>query len=200
MNRHDAIQAQARDIASNIHADPELRDAMADGLIKLIGLMINATGKYVAGYGERKGNEVHDWIRDEDQTPEEAAEFEAEQARDIAIYHGIYLTGERMQSEVDEIVAKCINPKVDLDRYHRVTGDEWCVCGHHPDSHIDGICIGLSHNKQACTPGPCQGFVAKLREPVWVHVDRRPVHLHPLVDPGNVDRCPNECCYPVKGD
>lgn len=52
MNRWDAIQACARDIASNVHDDPERITAMADDLIKLCGLMIKATGKVVAGQGE----------------------------------------------------------------------------------------------------------------------------------------------------
>lgn len=40
MNRYDEIQAMARDIASNIHADSEKRNAMADDLIRLCSLMI----------------------------------------------------------------------------------------------------------------------------------------------------------------
>ena len=60
MNRFDEIQSVARDIASNVHDDPESRDAMADDLIKLCGLMIQAVGKVVACDGEAKIDDPDD--------------------------------------------------------------------------------------------------------------------------------------------
>ncbi len=44
MKDWEKIRNKARDIASNVHADPALRDAMADDLIQLMGLMVGAVG------------------------------------------------------------------------------------------------------------------------------------------------------------
>jgi len=156
MNRLDEIQAAARDIASNVHADPEARNKMADDLIKLIGLMIKATGKYVAGYGESSMNDAHD----------------VGEAEDAAKFHGIYLTGEKMQSGSQWAMDESAG--ADLERYHRPTGHEWCVCGHHPDCHKDDACNGESVNGHACKGGECTEFRVKLTDPVWTHEDRRP--------------------------
>lgn len=60
MNRWDEIQACARDIATNVHDDPERITAMADDLIKLCGLMIAATGVTVSLTGEVAMNEDPD--------------------------------------------------------------------------------------------------------------------------------------------
>lgn len=56
MNRWDEIQAVARDVADWVDLNPDQRDCMADDLIKLIGLMIQATGKSVALAGESAMN------------------------------------------------------------------------------------------------------------------------------------------------
>lgn len=42
MNRYDLILGLARDIATNVHADPAKRDAMADDLIKLCTAVASA--------------------------------------------------------------------------------------------------------------------------------------------------------------
>lgn len=55
MNRWDEIQAVARDVATNIHTDPDKITAMADDLIRLCGLMIDAVGKGVACDGGQHG-------------------------------------------------------------------------------------------------------------------------------------------------
>lgn len=187
MNRYDQIQAKARDIAGNIHTDPAARDAMADDLIKLIGMMIDATGKHLAVHGESEMNDVSGWEfeTDHEDTPESEAErraeFEADQQYEMITARSMYLTGVQMQSDAHTITVESTNPVVDLDRYHRVTGNEWCVCGHSPNSHRTDergtYCAGVLDNRQACQGGSCTGFVAKLSEPVWTHVDRRPENL-----------------------
>ena len=60
MNRWDEIQATARDCADWVCVDPADRDRMANDLIKLVGLMIQATGKGVAIAGEVAMNENGD--------------------------------------------------------------------------------------------------------------------------------------------
>lgn len=122
MNRWDEIQAVARDIASNVHADEHARDAMADDLIRLCGLMIGAVGKVVASSGESELNDVHDstFEPDPENSPEEAAtalaEFEQEQMLDAAKAHGMYLTGERVQDAAREAVSASVG--ADLERYN----------------------------------------------------------------------------------
>lgn len=161
MNRHDEIFCKARDIASHVHVDPEARDAMATQLIELIGLMFGAVGKYVAIKGESASNDVCD-----------NAPACGHAECDVQQHHTIYIAGERMQDAARELVPEVVD--ADIERYSRPTGTEWCVCGHHPDSHKPGGCIGVTHNKHECTDGPCTEFRVKLPEPVWTHVDRRP--------------------------
>lgn len=158
MNRWDEIQGLARDIASNVHADPVARDAMADDLIKLCGAMINATGKVVACEGE-------------------AAMNMGESDDADAAAHARYLVGERIQDAAREAVEESTNPKVDLDRWTRPSPGDGCACGHVPSVHVDGRCTGEQYNREACKGGPCTGFVR--REPTggWRHVDRRPAAL-----------------------
>lgn len=92
MNRHDEIQAKARDIATNVHQDPDKRNALADDLISLVALMMAAQGKYLASYGE---GELNDHIDD---------------PRESAKYHTMYLAGERMQESARLIEGECSNP------------------------------------------------------------------------------------------
>lgn len=199
MNRHDEIQALARDVATNIHADPVARDAMADDLIKLIAAMLSAQGKRVAGYGEAEGNDVAAWTFEidtmsmdysDEETAYKEAEFEREQREESAKFHGIYLAGEQMQTAARELEEACTNPRVDLERYGRPTGAEWCVCGHHPDSHKTNehgsYCAGVLDNKRACVGGSCPEFRAKMPEPIWTRTDRRPERLRMLADPGTL--------------
>lgn len=96
MNRWDQIQAIARDVASNIHSDPDKVAAMADDLIKLVGLMVGAVGKGVAIDGESN-------ISDPD---DESA-------------HARYLTGEAVQRYAQEAVAEASSPGCDLERWTR---------------------------------------------------------------------------------
>ncbi|AMD42796.1 hypothetical protein SEA_XKCD426_55 [Streptomyces phage Xkcd426] len=161
MNRWDEIQATARDIASNIHVDPEQRNAMADDLVKLCCLIVDAVGKGVAVDGES----------DMGMTDDETA-------------HARYLTGERIQTEAKRVAEEASSAGADLERYERPTGHEWCVCGHHPNSHHNGTCTGQLANGHACAGGPCTEFRAKYPEPVWQHVDRRPVMFRHMDDRG----------------
>lgn len=118
MNRWDEIQATARDVASNIHTDPDKVTAMADDLIKLVGLMIDAVGKGVAIDGESN-------ISDPD---DESA-------------HARYLTGEAVQRYAQEAVAEASSPGCDLERWTRPSptgyvhpeGTGWTYTDRRPD-------------------------------------------------------------------
>lgn len=118
MNRWDEIQATARDVASNIHSDPDKVTAMADDLIKLVGLMVDAVGKGVAIDGESN-------ISDPD---DESA-------------HARYLTGEAVQRCAKEVVAKASSPGCDLERWTRPSptgyvhpeGTGWTYTDRRPD-------------------------------------------------------------------
>lgn len=158
MNRWDEIQGLARDIASNVHADPGARDAMADDLIKLCGAMIGAVGKGVAIDSE---SSMHMGESDD---------------ADAAAHAG-YLVGERVQDAAREAVEQATNPGCDLDRWTRQTPGDPCRCGHVPSVHLGTNCTGEMYNREACKGGPCYGFVR--REPTggWRHVDRRPAAL-----------------------
>lgn len=94
MNRFDEIWAKARDIASHVHNDPILRNNLADELITLCGLMIQAVGKCVAAEGESSMNDQDD---------------------DTAF--GRYLVGERMQGEAKHVMDHAVG--ADLERYDR---------------------------------------------------------------------------------
>lgn len=216
MNRWDLVQAKARDIASNVHTDPELRDAMADDLIELVGMMINATGKIVAGHGERQMNDASDWTFEPDtesidysdaELAEQKAEFEAEQRAEATLGGTLYSAGERMQEAADEAVKAATNRKpdalgrgegVDLERWRRPSPGDPCRCTHTAKAHAeDGTCHGETCNGEPCKGGPCNGYVAAEPTGGWVHVDRRPHALRtvaPAATPEAKDdnrRCPS---------
>lgn len=110
MNRYDEIQAVARDVASNVHADPEKRNAMADGLIRLVGLMLAAQGKAVAVKGESDMNSHYCNDPDCDCSANGCtAEYD--------LSHGIYMTGESMQDAARALIGDCAG--ADLERYER---------------------------------------------------------------------------------
>jgi len=161
VNRWDEIQGLARDIASNVHADPAARDAMADGLIKLCGAMIAAVGKAVAIDGE---SSMH--------------MGESEDADAAA--HARYLVGERVQDAAKEAVEAATNPKVDLDRWTRPGPGDPCRCAHVPSVHEGGQCTGEQYNREPCKGGPCTGFVRREPEWGWHPTDRRPAALRPV--------------------
>ena len=120
MNRWDEIQGLARDIASNVHASPEARDAMADDLIRLCGLMIEAVGKVVAVEGESNMSDAHSATFEPDPESDEdpaaqRADFIHEQRDDAAKAHGMYITGERIQDGAREAVGGSVG--ADLERY-----------------------------------------------------------------------------------
>ena len=176
MNRHDEIFCKARDIASHVHIDPEARDAMATQLVELIGLMFGAVGKSVAIEGE-------------------SSMIDADSKADSRKAHNRYMIGERMQDAARELVPEVVD--ADIERYSRPTGAEWCVCGHHPDNHKPGGCIGVTHNKHECAGGPCTEFRVKLPEPVWVHEDRRPGLLRQLDGRGTLHIPPGNMSAPI---
>ncbi len=96
MNRWDEIQAAARDVADWVDLNPDQRNQMADDLIKLVGLMIQATGKCVAVEGESAMNEPG--LGD-----------------DSAFAR--YLVGERLQDGAREVVEESAG--ADIERYER---------------------------------------------------------------------------------
>ena len=155
MNRWDEIQGLARDIASNVHADPAARDAMADDLIKLCGLMIGAVGKGVAIDGESSMMEPDDDV-DERQA---ACRFRV---------------GDQVQEAAAKAVAESVNSGCDLDRWTRPSPGDPCRCGHVPSVHEGGRCTGEQYNREACKGGPCTGFVRREPEWGWRPTDRRP--------------------------
>lgn len=176
MNRWDEIQATARDIASNIHSDPEKVTAMADDLIKLCGLMIGAVGKAVAIDGESSISDPYD---------------------DSA--HARYLTGERIQDAARSAVDEASSAGCDLERWRRVTPGTGCRCGHVPSVHQAEGCTGERFNNEPCKGGPCTGFVVREPEGGWTYTDRRPVMFRHMDDRGALyippelaARCP-EC-------
>lgn len=189
MNRFDEIKCKARDIASNVHADPEMRDAMADALVELIGLMVQCVGNAVAIEGESSMNDP--FYHDPEETPEEEAErrtsFETEQDK----AHNRYLIGESIQDEARRTVESVKNS--DVERYHRITPGSSCRCGHVKSVHEAGMCTGEIYNREPCKGGPCTDYVAYGGEPVWTHTDRRPAMLRGMDERTG---CPNECCYP----
>jgi hypothetical protein len=112
MNRHDEIQATARDCADWVCADPADRNAMANDLIKLVTLIVGATGKYVAVDGEGD-------IGQGDCTCErpEGCSGGCTNPEHDAKAHNRYLTGERIQTAAREI--EDASTRVDLERYER---------------------------------------------------------------------------------
>lgn len=106
MNHTDEIQATARRVADRYTTNPAQRDALADDLIKLVSLVVAAVGKDLAGHGERSMGELVDAefqldTESIEYSPFEEAvkegEWEAERRSDLAVQHGLYLTGERIQ-------------------------------------------------------------------------------------------------------
>lgn len=97
-NRFDEIQCRALDIAQHISSDPDIRQQVADDLIRLVGLMISSVGKSVACDGESDMNE-----------PDDESEHAAAYAR--------YRTGEDMQSGSDYTVTNATTPEVKLERW-----------------------------------------------------------------------------------
>jgi hypothetical protein len=183
VNRHDEIQAVARDIASNVHADPEARNRMADDLIKLVGLMLGGLGKYLATEGESQMNDVADWDEPgEDATPEGVAEFQRERELDGSKFHGMYLTGEQIQDSARELVEKCQG--ADLERYRRdpvwVHEDRRPAMFRHTDAR--GALIIPPELIEATAGGCCH---------------EGPVEALPTG--AGQDRMSTRCCYPLGG-
>jgi hypothetical protein len=116
MNRWDEIKIKALEVASHLTTDTETRDRVAQGLVELTGLMIQATGKIVAGEGEVSANEY----------------YAAGEPDEAGHAHSRYLTGESVQDASREIMDEVTS--ADLERYVR--------CGEcsrvAPAAHLDG--------------------------------------------------------------
>lgn len=104
-NRWDEIQGAARDVADWVCADPADRNRMADDLIRLVGLIIQGTGKGVAIDGESDMNECRT--------------FGEESPGDSTVAYGRYLVGERIQTSAQTVMDESSNAGCDLDRYER---------------------------------------------------------------------------------
>ena len=104
-NRWDEIQGAARDVADWVCADPADRNRMADDLIRLVGLIIQGTGKGVAIDGESGMNECRT--------------FGEESPGDSTVAYGRYLVGERIQTSAQTVMDESSNAGCDLDRYER---------------------------------------------------------------------------------
>lgn len=138
MNRWDSLKGAALDVAQHVTQDPAQRDAMANDLLTLMGHMLGAVGKVVAGEGERALNEAHDmqepWA-DGSYVPrtEQVAEFEAEKAEEATAAHGRYIMGESIQRAVAEVVLEGRTADlarwVDMDRDYGKPGNRY---GWHP--------------------------------------------------------------------
>jgi hypothetical protein len=112
MNRWDEIQATARDAADWVCTDPADRNRMANDLIKLVALMIQATGKGVAVDGERDMGQG-------DHTCDEptACAGDCDQTTHDAKAHNRYLMGERMQTAAQQVADESVS--ADIERYER---------------------------------------------------------------------------------
>lgn len=122
MNRWDEIRAEAVHAADLLTPDPAVRDAVANHLIRLTGLMVQAAGKGVAIDGESAMND----IPDEDDfepfpgdTPEEdaqrRADFAEERRRDVIETSTAFRVGEQMQDGARVAVRESL--AADLSRY-----------------------------------------------------------------------------------
>lgn len=98
MNRWDEIQVKARQVVAP-YVTPDELPYMANDLIELIGLMIDAVGKGVAISGETGITEAGD------------DEVESEKQ------HTIYVTGEEIQRQATHVVEKV--KTTDLERWNR---------------------------------------------------------------------------------
>jgi hypothetical protein len=96
VNRLDEIKVAALDAAQHVTQDDRARVAMADDLIRLVGLMVQAVGKSVASDGESDLNDAEDF-------------------RDGVSAHTRYLTGERIQDGARWAATEAV--AADLYRY-----------------------------------------------------------------------------------
>jgi hypothetical protein len=133
MNRWEKIKTAALDVAQHVTQDAAQREAMADNLITLVGLMVNAVGKCVAVEGEGELSRVRGWTRPTEETPEEAAEFDDEQNRESDKAHNRYLLGELLQREADNVAKESRN--ADLSRYDAPAWRPRCVDCNERDGH-----------------------------------------------------------------
>lgn len=122
MNRLDEIKAAALDAAQHVTQDERARAAMADDLIRLVGLMVQAVGKSVASDGE-------------------SGMGDSGYFSDIVSAHTRYLTGERIQDGARWAATEAV--AADLSRYEstRFGSPVWrprCPdCGRRVGMHAD---------------------------------------------------------------
>lgn len=130
MNRWDEIKATALDVAHHVTQDPAKRNAMADDLITLVGLMINAVGKGVAVDGEADLNDARTAA-----FPWDDGSFSPTPDDECNAYTR-YLTGEALQTQVDLVANEARN--ADLLRYDRPVWRPRCAdCGERNGHAVD---------------------------------------------------------------
>lgn len=103
MNRFDQIRADALDAAVLLGAGPDVRDRVADALVKLCGGMIEAAAKSLAIGGESDMNDCRTY-------------GEESQGDSINAYTR-YLAGERLQDGARDTVKEVLD--ADVERYAR---------------------------------------------------------------------------------
>lgn len=126
MNRWDELKGAALDVAQHVTQDPKQRDAMANDLITLVGLMVGAVGKCVAVEGESEMGSAY------------CNDPECDCAvngcgRDAAEAHNRYLIGEQIQRQADYAAEESRTTDLDrwagMDRDHGKPGNRF---GWHP--------------------------------------------------------------------
>lgn len=135
MNRWEEIKTAALDVAQHVTQDAAQREAMADNLITLVGLMMDAVGKGVAVEGEGELSRVRGWIRPTEETPEEAAEFDDQQNRESGKAHNRYLIGEQLQRQADLVIREAKD--AESDRYAVPADGVCCDTPYGPDCKDD---------------------------------------------------------------
>lgn len=119
MNRWDEIKGAALDVAQHVTQDPAARNAMADDLITLVGLMLGAVGKCIAIEGESDMGDARNaelpWGDGPEPDPEAVAEAMSERAEDMVNAYTRYLTGEALLREADHVATRAHS--ADLERW-----------------------------------------------------------------------------------
>jgi hypothetical protein len=147
VNRWDEIKETALDAANWVSDDPYAREQMADELIKLVSLMIQATGKGVAvegegdiGQGDHTCDDVGRCVGDCDQSEHDAKA------------HNRYLVGERIRDSARTALEEAV--AADLGRYGRsrsvprATLSDCC-------NPTNGLCGGSTTGSRCVKAGGC---------------------------------------------
>lgn len=184
MNRLDELKAAALDVAQHVTQDPEKRAAMADDLIGLIGLMIQAVGKSVATDGESDLNDPEDF-------------------EDRVSAHTRYLTGEQIQRGATWAVEESM--VADLARYE---DSKWGAPVWRPRCPECGVRVGLYSDVQYGAEGrtftelahqpSCSQRVA-VTEWAAAQLNAGPADDCPILPGGQGPACDWDATCPVHG-